>query len=67
MSEHLDKAKGALAEAAKLGPDDVTYHDLLKIASVQAAVAQADALERIAGKLDTWSGGPGGISLRVLS
>lgn len=43
-SEHLDKAKAALTEARDLHPDDVRYHDLLKIASIQASIAQAEAL-----------------------
>lgn len=51
MSEHLDKAKAALEHARDLGPEDLAYHDLLKIAAVQAEVAQAAALERIAAVL----------------
>ena len=58
MSEHLEKARGALAEASEMGvehgqkvlPD--RYKDLLSIASLQAAMAQADALTRIADVLE---------------
>jgi len=62
MSEHLEKARGALAEASEMGvehgqkvlPD--RYKDLLSIASLQAAMAQADALTRIADVLEEEEG-----------
>lgn len=67
MSEHLEKAKAALEQARELDPaSSVEYHDLLKIAAVQAELAQAEALERIAAKLDHWSGNHG-TALRVLT
>src|ERR1035437_4376881 len=53
-STHLEKAKGALAHASEmdveLGSDKLpaAYSDLLTIAQVQAQLAQAHALERIA-------------------
>lgn len=53
MSDHLDKAKAALEHARDLGPGDLAYHDLLRIVEVQAQVAQADAMERIAGCLES--------------
>lgn len=52
MSEHLDKAKGALEDARELDPESPVYGDLLVIARVQAELATADALERIADRLD---------------
>lgn len=48
----LERARGALAAARELDPGDVQYHDLLQIATVQAQIAQAAALERIADRLD---------------
>ena len=48
MSEHLAKAKGALAHASSLDPADVHYQDLLVIGRVQAEIAQAEALVQIA-------------------
>lgn len=49
MSAHLDKAKMALTEARDLTPGvDGHYDELLIIARIQAEVAQADALERLA-------------------
>lgn len=61
MSEHLDKARRALEAASPLAPDfyeddslgeqqqnDLTYRSLLRVAEVQAQLAQADALERLA-------------------
>lgn len=44
----LDRARAALARARELSPGSVEYQDLLVIAQVQAQVAQAAALERIA-------------------
>lgn len=66
MSEHLDKAKAALADASSLvGGDDVfdpsnlglrsRVNGLLDIAVTQAAVAQAEAMESIARSLETLS------------
>ena len=52
MSEHLEKARGALTQASTLAREDPLYVDLLDVARVQAAVAQAAALERIADRLD---------------
>lgn len=62
MSEHLDKAKAALDAAKDFQPDpnrdpksitgsELMFTDLLRIASVQAEVAQAETLERIADQL----------------
>jgi hypothetical protein len=47
---HLSKAKAALTAASTLnsGTDPIRYSDLLLIAHVQAEVAAAEALERIA-------------------
>jgi len=72
MSEHLDKAKGALDHARfcledenydPSNPKDVRIvHDLLDVAAVQASVAQAEAMESIAVSLaqtaarERWSG-----------
>lgn len=64
MSEHLDKAKGALDEARSHVPDrsegvtnltgsELHFGDLLRIANVQAAVAQAEAAERQADALES--------------
>lgn len=52
MSEHLDKARQALVDARRWEPGDLVYQDLLTIARVQAEIAQASALERIADALD---------------
>lgn len=52
MSDSLDKAKGAIDAARELKPDDPQYVDLLTIARVQAEIAQAEALERLADRLD---------------
>lgn len=62
MKSHLEKAQGALAEAAgmniELGakalPDK--FKDLLMIATVQAHVASAEAMTRIADALDSCMG-----------
>jgi hypothetical protein len=59
----LDRARAALAAARELDPGDIQYQDLLVIANVQAQVAQAAALERIAVVLERrlpspWAGGP---------
>lgn len=59
----LDRARSALAAARELDPGNVQYQDLLAIAHVQAQVAQAAALERIAVALEQrlpgpWAGGP---------
>ena len=48
----LDKAKAALEAAKEEQPGEVRYHDLLEIARTQAAIAQAESLERIAYLLD---------------
>lgn len=59
MSGHLAKAKAALEAARDLDVDlgevemPKRYHRLLDLAQVQAAVAQAEALERIAGALES--------------
>lgn len=60
--EHLEKAKAALADARDLHPDDVRYRDLLKIASIQAAIAQADALATMIPLLERM--GQSGTSIR---
>ncbi len=62
MSETLDKAKAAMEAARPLAPElpenadkkdrDLMYLDLLNIARVQAEIAQAEALERIADLLE---------------
>jgi hypothetical protein len=52
MNEHLMKAKAALADARDLDILDPQYTELLICARVQAEVAQADALERIAAVLE---------------
>lgn len=52
MSDHLTKARGALEEARNHDAGSVTWTDLLGVARVQAEVAQADALERIAAALE---------------
>ncbi len=58
MSTELDKARAALEKAKELAPkpDDSTIHpqyrELLEVAGVMAAVAQAEALERIADRLE---------------
>ena len=57
MSEHLDKAKAALLAASEMDVElgsatlPHAYKDLLVLARVQAEVAQADALTRIAEQL----------------
>jgi hypothetical protein len=53
MSEHLEKAQGALTAASGLDHTDPKYIELLDIARVQAAVAQAVALEAIVEFFDT--------------
>lgn len=59
MSDSLDKAKAALADAAAMNVtlelDRVprAYVRRLDIATVQSQVAQAEALERIARALET--------------
>lgn len=55
-ASHLDRARGALARARELDPGDVQYQDLLVIAQVQAQIAQAAALEKIADELERISG-----------
>lgn len=55
MSAHLDAAKRALADASGLATTDPCYQDLLVIARVQAEVAVADALTRLA---DRWTPTP---------
>lgn len=52
MSERLDKATAALDAARDLDPLGGEYHDLLRIAHVQAVVAHAEATERIAAALE---------------
>ena len=58
MSERLDKARQAVDDAAALGVDltekilPPVYNRLLSIASVQAEIATAEALTRIADMLD---------------
>ena len=58
MSEHLDKAKAAVAAAGELDVplDDErpprAYTRLLDVALIQARLAQADALTRIADYLE---------------
>lgn len=58
MSDHLEKAKAALDAAGKMeieiGQDTLPkgFADLLNIATVQARVAQAEALDRIASLLE---------------
>lgn len=52
LNGHLEKAKGALTCASSLDPTDPKYGDMLRIATVQAQVAQAAALERLADHLD---------------
>ncbi|MCU1488262.1 MAG: hypothetical protein JWN67_5008 [Actinomycetia bacterium] len=64
MSEHLDKALAAIDAARDLDPNqDVEYIDLLSIARLQAEVAQAAALERIADTLDEFIGEEGILDL----
>jgi hypothetical protein len=53
MSEHLEKSKDALTQAGKHDTTDPVYRNLLHIAEVQAQVAQACALERIANRLES--------------
>lgn len=59
MSNHLEKARAALAAAAEIANKTdlldeqeirsrTNYHQLLDVAGIQAQLAQADALERIA-------------------
>lgn len=48
MNGHLEKAQGALAHAADLEADDPMREELLVIAKVQAEVASAEALTRLA-------------------
>lgn len=58
MAEHLQKAKAALADAGamevEIGQHELPngFRDLLAIATVQARVAQAEALTRIADVLE---------------
>lgn len=55
MSEHLDKAKGALDHASDIVEErghDTLVRDLLDIAIVQATVAQAEAMESMAASLE---------------
>jgi hypothetical protein len=66
VSEHLEKAKGALgvartiAERAEGGPSYSTwpiaeaddFHRQMYVALVQANIAQAEALERLVERLD---------------
>lgn len=53
MSEHLEKAKAALAEARDTDDEDrVTITRLLDIALVQATVAQAESAARTAAALE---------------
>lgn len=53
MCEHLDKAKGALEAARDAGEEE--RKTLLDIALIQATVAQAEALHRIADELEVSS------------
>lgn len=60
---NLDRARAALAAARELDPGNIQYQDLLVIANLQAQIAQAAALERIAEVLEDrlpgrWAGGP---------
>jgi hypothetical protein len=52
VSEHLEKAKAALAEARETAEGSKHRAALLDITQVQALVAQADAMERIADELE---------------
>lgn len=70
MSEALDKAKAAIADAAtcitsrEQWDADILprrFLRLLDVARVQATIAQAEALEKIAGRLDTAAFGKRGI------
>ena len=57
MSEHLEKAKAAIAEARVTDDEDrVTITRLLDIALVQATVAQAESAARTAEALERISG-----------
>lgn len=51
---HLDKSKGALEhiKASGLEPGQLQYADLLTLAQVQANIASAEALARIATALE---------------
>lgn len=66
MNEHLNKAQCALQAAAdmevSLGDNKLpsAYLDLLHIAEIQAQVAQAEALTRIAAQLEYGDKGFGG-------
>ena len=61
MSEHLEKAKAALQHAGELEVDldqeklPKTYLRLLHIVEVQAALAQAEATERIADAFEKYN------------
>ncbi len=55
--EHLEKAKGALAEAQKRASSEAAFHVFLRIAEVQALVAIAEALTPEPPKLATSSAG----------
>lgn len=48
MSPHLEAAKRALSDASGKDAASTAYQDLLVIAAVQARVATAEALERLA-------------------
>lgn len=52
---HLDKAKAALEAARDLDNASLAQLDLLNIAKVQAEVAQAEALTRIADVAEAWA------------
>lgn len=54
MSDHLDKAKAALADASGLDTTDPRYQDLLTIAHVQGTLATAEALTRLADAADQY-------------
>jgi hypothetical protein len=63
-NEHLEKAKAALTKASEIAPDldevaTRSYTRLLDVATVQAFVAQAEALERIALQLEPSKERPG--------
>ncbi len=47
----LDKARGAVAAAREQQDGSVAYLVLLQIAQTQAAISQAESLDRIAEKL----------------
>lgn len=59
MSEHLEKARAALTRAGEINGNSRhhTFKELLDIAQVQAQVAQAEALHKLANILDARLGG----------